>query len=569
MSRCPGRPGAARKDSKMLPMPPASAATVSPGPAPSRPHPSPGRQVDFAPLRAARRRRPTGSRACRTTRRAPTASRRLPACRRSAMEIRQPRQASSLYMGRGLDALAFTRRPARRRQLRDDDADAAGAAGRPALSPPRSSATSRCRGRPMRRVIEPLTRMGGTDRGGRRPRAAHGARRTAARHCLRAGDSERPGEERRPARRPASERDDVGHRAGADARSHRARASPRSGFTSRSTGLTVSVDGRPARRAARSRRSRRLLVRGVLDGGGRGAPGIPRRDRGRRPEPDADRPGRRPAALRRPRRGRRDRQRRRRAARNHHRRSAIDARSVEIAPEEVPGADRRAAGHRRPRGPRRRSSGPGRRRSCGSRRATASRRSWPDSARSASTPTSGRTASWCAGRQRRLAAWPTPAATTGWRWRSRSRRSPPNGRRGSRARTRSRFPIRASSRRSPRWSLRPSMKGLKTDKVYLVGFMGAGKTTVARALARRLGWRAIDVDELIEEREHQTVADALRPARRAVLPGRRSEACWSISWASRHCVVATGGGTFVDPQNRAAHQQRRDVGLARRAARRS
>ncbi len=27
--------------------------------------------------------------------------------------------------------------------------------------------------------------------------------------------------------------------------------------------------------------------------------------------------------------------------------------------------------------------------------------------------------------------------------------------------------------------------------------------------------------------------------------------CSSISWASRHCVVATGGGTFVDPQNRA------------------
>ena len=44
------------------------------------------------------------------------------------------------------------------------------------------------------------------------------------------------------------------------------------------------------------------------------------------------------------------------------------------------------------------------------------------------------------------------------------------------------------------------------DKIYLVGFMAAGKPTVARAIARRLGWRAEDVDELIEARERTTVA---------------------------------------------------------------
>ena len=48
---------------------------------------------------------------------------------------------------------------------------------------------------------------------------------------------------------------------------------------------------------------------------------------------------------------------------------------------------------------------------------------------------------------------------------------------------------------------------MTTDKIYLVGFMAAGKTTVARALAARLGWRAEDVDELIEARERRPVAE--------------------------------------------------------------
>jgi shikimate kinase len=92
---------------------------------------------------------------------------------------------------------------------------------------------------------------------------------------------------------------------------------------------------------------------------------------------------------------------------------------------------------------------------------------------------------------------------------------------------------------------------VKADKVYLVGFMGAGKTTVARALARRLDWQPVDIDELIEARERDTVANLFakrgepyfRSVERAVLLEQFNR---------RHVVVATGGGTFVDPQNRAA-----------------
>ena len=92
---------------------------------------------------------------------------------------------------------------------------------------------------------------------------------------------------------------------------------------------------------------------------------------------------------------------------------------------------------------------------------------------------------------------------------------------------------------------------MKADKLYLVGFMGAGKTSVARALGRRMGWRVEDIDHRIEAREHQRVAEIFarqgepyfRNIERAVLQDLLSQ---------RHAIVATGGGTFVDPENRAA-----------------
>ena len=92
---------------------------------------------------------------------------------------------------------------------------------------------------------------------------------------------------------------------------------------------------------------------------------------------------------------------------------------------------------------------------------------------------------------------------------------------------------------------------MKAEKIYLVGFMGAGKTTLARALAKRLDWRAVDIDELIEARERQTVAEIF--ARRGESYFRAVEqAVLMAQIATRHAVVATGGGTFVDPMNRAA-----------------
>ena len=92
---------------------------------------------------------------------------------------------------------------------------------------------------------------------------------------------------------------------------------------------------------------------------------------------------------------------------------------------------------------------------------------------------------------------------------------------------------------------------LKTDKIYLVGFMAAGKTTLAQALARRLGWRADDVDALVEARERRTVADIFAREGEPYFRAVERQVIWSLL-PQRHAVVATGGGTFIDAENRAA-----------------
>jgi len=88
------------------------------------------------------------------------------------------------------------------------------------------------------------------------------------------------------------------------------------------------------------------------------------------------------------------------------------------------------------------------------------------------------------------------------------------------------------------------------DKLYLVGFMGAGKSTVARALARRLGWRAEDVDERIEARERRSVSAIFAQDGEPYFRRVERQVLTDLL-ANREVVVATGGGTFADPENQA------------------
>ena len=97
---------------------------------------------------------------------------------------------------------------------------------------------------------------------------------------------------------------------------------------------------------------------------------------------------------------------------------------------------------------------------------------------------------------------------------------------------------------------------MPTRSIWSASWRRARRRWRARS-RQRLGWRAEDIDELIEARERLTVADIFARHGEALLPRRSSARSCELLLPLRHVVVATGGGTFMDPENRAAHQHRR------------
>lgn len=87
------------------------------------------------------------------------------------------------------------------------------------------------------------------------------------------------------------------------------------------------------------------------------------------------------------------------------------------------------------------------------------------------------------------------------------------------------------------------------DLVYLVGFMGSGKSTVGRLVAERLDWEFVDLDEKIEAHDGRSIQQIFSESGEEQFREIESELLHRFS-ESFPCVVALGGGTYVDPKNR-------------------
>jgi shikimate kinase len=92
------------------------------------------------------------------------------------------------------------------------------------------------------------------------------------------------------------------------------------------------------------------------------------------------------------------------------------------------------------------------------------------------------------------------------------------------------------------------MRHMKRN-VYLVGLMGAGKTTVGRLLARRLKRRFYDSDQEVERRCGVKITVIFEIEGEAGFRGREQQAIAELT-ALQGIVLATGGGAVIAEENR-------------------
>lgn len=92
------------------------------------------------------------------------------------------------------------------------------------------------------------------------------------------------------------------------------------------------------------------------------------------------------------------------------------------------------------------------------------------------------------------------------------------------------------------------MNNLRRISIYIIGMMGAGKTTVGELLARELEYRFLDTDVLIEKVKGKSIAEIFKTEGEEEFREIESQVLGSLS-AYLESVVATGGGIVLRRQN--------------------
>lgn len=86
------------------------------------------------------------------------------------------------------------------------------------------------------------------------------------------------------------------------------------------------------------------------------------------------------------------------------------------------------------------------------------------------------------------------------------------------------------------------------ENIILIGFMGSGKSTVGRMLARQLRFRFLDTDKLVEERARLAIPEIFAQHGEADFRGRETAVLESLCGVRQH-ILATGGGIVTVPEN--------------------
>ncbi len=91
----------------------------------------------------------------------------------------------------------------------------------------------------------------------------------------------------------------------------------------------------------------------------------------------------------------------------------------------------------------------------------------------------------------------------------------------------------------------------KRQRVFLLGFMGAGKTTIGHRVAGQLGWTFTDLDETIAARQQRRISQLFADEGEAAFRQYERAALEEVlaATAERPSVIALGGGTTAQPEN--------------------
>ncbi|WP_369411468.1 shikimate kinase [Polynucleobacter alcilacus] len=97
-----------------------------------------------------------------------------------------------------------------------------------------------------------------------------------------------------------------------------------------------------------------------------------------------------------------------------------------------------------------------------------------------------------------------------------------------------------------------------TNNIFLIGLMGAGKSTVGKVLAKKLGRRFLDADHVIEDRCGVKIPVIFEMEGEEGFRKREAQAIRDIT-SEQDIILATGGGAVLLPENRDALKNRGTV----------
>lgn len=96
---------------------------------------------------------------------------------------------------------------------------------------------------------------------------------------------------------------------------------------------------------------------------------------------------------------------------------------------------------------------------------------------------------------------------------------------------------------------------MKRNNIVLIGFMGAGKTTIGRWISQNADMTYLDTDEYIENMQGRTIQEIFTQKDEAYFRDLETETLQKLSGSLNFCVLSAGGGMPVREENRILMKQ--------------